>query len=316
MKLIIQIPCFNEETTLPVTLKDLPSSLPGVETIEVLVIDDGSTDRTVEVARAHGVSHVVGFTRNRGLARAYQLGVDACLARGADIIVNTDADNQYCGEDVAKLVAPIVDEQADIVIGDRETQNIEHFSPLKKLLQKHGSHLVTHLAGIDVPDATSGFRALSRQAALDLNVISDFSYTLETLIQAGRKRLAVHSVPIRTNEKLRESRLFTGMFQFVKRSGSTLIRVYTTYEPLKIFLIAAAVPFGGAAVIFIRFMAYYFLGQGGGKIQSLILGAVLCLIGGFLVTIGILSDLLTANRKLLEEVLKHQRDQGRVDPPA
>jgi len=264
------------------------------------------------VAASCGVDHIVGFASNRGLARAFQYGIDACLARGADVIVNTDADNQYCGEDIAKLVAPIVAGEADLVIGDRETHTIEHFSPLKKFLQKHGSRVAAGFAGTEIPDATSGFRAFSRAAALDLNVLSDFSYTLETLIQAGRKRLAVRCVPVRTNEQLRESRLFRSMFEFIKRSGATLIRVYTTYEPLKVFLSAALLPFLVGLALFARFFIYYLMGQGGGKVQSLLLGVVLFLVGGFLVTIGILSDMITANRKLLEEILRRERDRERM----
>lgn len=308
MKLIIQIPCFNEEETLPVTLRDLPRDIPGIDDIEVLIVDDGSTDRTQEVAREHGADHIVGFRSNRGLARAFSEGIRASLERGADIIVNTDADNQYCGEDIAKLVTPILEGRADLVVGDRETHTIDHFSERKKFLQKHGSNMVSILAGMDVPDATSGFRAFSREAALELNVLSDFSYTLETLIQAGRKKLKVESVPIRTNDKLRESRLFKSIFTFVKRSGATMLRVYTTYEPLKVFASAAMVFIFGALIIFARFIYYYVQGGGSGKIQSLILGAVLFITGAFLITIGILADLINANRKLLEMLMRYQKE--------
>jgi len=308
MKCIIQIPCFNEEATLPVTIADLPKSLPGVDIVEYLIIDDGSSDRTVEVARSCGVHHIVGFRKNRGLARAFDLGINACLARGADIIVNTDADNQYCGQDIDKLVAPIVSGEADMVVGDRQTHNIDHFSSLKKFLQKHGSFMVGSFSGMHVPDATSGFRAMSRDAALELNVISDFSYTLETLIQAGRKHLAVVSVPIRTNEVLRESRLFKSAFTFVRRSASTMIRVYTTHEPLKVFTTAAVITMGLASVPFGRFIYFFIRDGGAGHIQSLIFGAVLFLLGAFFLTVGILADLMNANRKLLEQVLKKQRD--------
>lgn len=313
MKCIIQIPCFNEEATLPVTIADLPKSLPGIDVVEYLVIDDGSSDRTTEVARACGVHHIVGFRKNRGLARAFDLGINACLARGADIIVNTDADNQYCGQDIEKLVAPIVSGDADMVVGDRQTHTIDHFSSLKKFLQKHGSFLVGSFSGMHVPDATSGFRAMSREAALELNVISDFSYTLETLIQAGRKRLAVVSVPIRTNEVLRESRLFKSAFTFVKRSGTTMIRVYTTHEPLKVFSTAAVIAIAIALVLFGRFLFFFIRDGGAGHIQSLIFGAVLFLSGAFFFTVGVLADLMNANRKLIEQVLKKQRDV-RNDP--
>lgn len=308
MKCIIQIPCFNEEETLPVTIADLPKSLPGVDVVEYLVIDDGSSDRTVEVARECGVHHVVGFRKNRGLARAFELGINACLARGADIIVNTDADNQYCGQDVEKLVAPIVSGEADMVVGDRQTHTIDHFSSLKKFLQKKGSFLVGSFSGMHIPDATSGFRALTREAALELNVISDFSYTLETLIQAGRKHLAVISVPIRTNQVLRESRLFKSAFTFVKRSATTMIRVYTTHEPLRVFSTAAVISISIAILLFGRFLFYYVRDGGAGHIQSIIFGAVLFLSGAFFFTVGILADLMNANRKLIEQVLKKQRD--------
>lgn len=308
MKCIIQIPCFNEEATLSVTIADLPKTLPGIDKIEYLIIDDGSTDRTVEVARACGVHHIVGFRKNRGLARAFELGMNACLARGADIIVNTDADNQYCGQDIGKLVAPILSGEADMVIGDRETHTIDHFSSLKKFLQKHGSFMVGSFSGMHVPDATSGFRAMTREAALELNVISDFSYTLETLIQAGRKHLAVVSVPIRTNEVLRESRLFKSAFTFVKRSGTTMIRVYTTHEPLKVFSTAAIIAISISVLLFGRFLFYYIRDGGAGHIQSLIFGAVLFLSGAFFFIVGILADLMNANRKLIEQVLKKQRD--------
>lgn len=308
VKLIVQIPCFNEEHTLPVTVRDLPKALPGIETVEYLVVDDGSSDRTAETARECGVHHVVGFRKNRGLARAFALGINACLERGADIIVNTDADNQYHGQDISKLVEPLLNGEADIVIGDRQTHTIEHFSTLKKFLQKHGSIMVGLFSGMEVPDATSGFRAMTREAALELNVISDFSYTLETLIQAGNKKLAVKSVPIRTNDKLRESRLFRSVFTFVKRSAATLMRVYTTHEPLKVFTTAAVLTMIPALFLFGRFL-YFFIKEGGaGHIQSLILGAVLAIGAAFLVTVGILADLINANRKLIEQILKKQRD--------
>ena len=310
MKLIIQIPCLNEEETLPVTVGDLPRSLPGIDAIEILVIDDGSTDRTREVAGECGVHHVVGFRRNRGLARAFALGLNTCLDRGADIIVNTDADNQYRGADIAKLVEPIVSGDADVVIGDRQTATIPHFSLVKKFLQKRGSSVVGALAGVRVPDATSGFRAFTREAALALNVISDFSYTVETLIQAGNKKLAVVSVPIRTNEKLRESRLFRSIYGFVKRSAATVVRVYLTHEPLKVFLSWAAVLFLCGALLFGRFLYFFLQGGGRGHVQSLILGVALFVLAGFFATIGVLADLVNANRRLLEEILRRERDRA------
>ncbi len=308
MKCIIQIPCLNEEETLPVTLADIPRSLPGIDAVEILIIDDGSSDRTVEVARECGVHHIVGFRRNRGLARAFTLGLNACLSRGADIIVNTDADNQYYGPDIAKLVEPIVSGEADMVVGDRQTQSIKHFSKFKKFLQKHGSFLVGGVSRMRIPDATSGFRAMTRQTALELNVTSDFSYTLETLIQAGHKRLAVKSVPVKTNSVLRESRLFKSIFSFVRRSGSTMIRVYTTHEPLKVFTSAALAFFAAAFALFFRFLYFYFRQSGGGMIQSLIFGAVLFLTGAFLVTVGVLADLINTNRKLIEQILVKDRN--------
>lgn len=309
MKLIIQIPCYNEEDTLPLTLRDLPQSIPGIDRIEVLVIDDGSIDRTTEVARSLGVHHITGFTRNRGLARAFSHGLNTSLSLGADIIVNTDGDNQYCGEDIPKLVGPILRGEADIVIGDRQTQTIGHFSAMKKFFQKQGSFMAGRFSGTEVPDATSGFRAFSRQAALEMNVISTFSYTLETLIQAGRKKLAVASVPIRTNEKLRESRLFRSMSDFIRRSASTMIRVYTTHEPLKVFLTAAALFFLAAMIPFARFIYFFFSGNAGGHVQSLIFGLILFFTSGFMATVGILSELISANRKLIEEALKIIRDR-------
>jgi glycosyltransferase involved in cell wall biosynthesis len=313
MKLIIQIPCYNEEETLPLTIRDLPTSIPGIDEIEVLVIDDGSTDRTVDVARDLGVRHITGFPRNRGLAKAFALGLNTSLSLGADIIVNTDADNQYCGEDIPKLVEPLLRGEADLVVGDRQTQSIGHFSGLKKFFQKHGSFVVGRISSLDIPDAVSGFRAMTRQAALELNVISTFSYTLETLIQAGRKKLAVVSVPIRTNEQLRESRLFKSMFGFLRRSASTMIRVYTTHEPLKVFLTASFLFLLGAMVPFARFLYFFLLGDAGGHIQSLIFGLVLFFTSGFLATVGILSELISSNRKLIEEALRIIRDQQKRD---
>src|SRR5215213_6893245 len=239
MKLIIQIPCFNEEQTLPATLADLPREVPGIDVVEWLVIDDGSTDRTVEVARAGGVDHIVRLTNNRGLAAGFQAGLDACLKLGADLIVNTDADNQYAGADIAKLVAPILEGTADMVVGDRETDRIEHFSPVKKLLQRWGSAVVRRASDTNVPDTTSGFRAYNREAALQIAVVSKYTYTLETIIQAGKFLVATDHVPIRTNAKTRESRLFPSMWSYVRRNGVSILRIYSQYEPLKVFMTAA-----------------------------------------------------------------------------
>src|ERR671933_50570 len=238
MKLIIQIPCLNEEETLPATLADLPREVPGVDVVEWLIIDDGSTDRTVEVARAHGVDHIVRLTNNKGLAAGFQAGLDACLKLGADIVVNTDADNQYFGGDIPKLVAPILEGRADMVIGDREVESIEYFSPLKKRLQRLGSTIVRRASGTGVADTTSGFRAYNREAALQVQVVSRFTYTLETIIQAGKMLVAIDHVPIRTNPKLRESRLFTSVASYVRRNAASIFRVYAQYEPLRVFMVA------------------------------------------------------------------------------
>src|SRR6478752_2769881 len=252
MKLIIQIPCFNEADQLPQTLADLPRSVDGFDVVEWLVIDDGSTDATIEVARAHGVDHIVRLTNNKGLAAGYQAGLDAALKLGADVIVNTDADNQYFGGDIPKLVEPILAGRADMVVGDRETDSIEHFSPLKKRLQRLGSAVVRRASGTNVPDTTSGFRAYNREAALQMQVISKFTYTLETIIQAGKNLVAVDHVPVRTNPKTRESRLFPSMWSYVRRNGVSIFRVYSTYEPLRVFMAAAAIVGLIAAVIWIR----------------------------------------------------------------
>ncbi len=304
MKLIIQIPCYNEEKTLPITLNDLPKKIDGIDKIEILVIDDGSKDNTREVAIRHGADHVIGFNKNRGLARAFAYGLETALKLGADIIVNTDADNQYCGADIPKLLEPILKGEADIVIGDRQTHKIPHFSRFKKFLQRFGSMIVSFLSRTKIPDATSGFRAISRDAATELNVISNFSYTIETLIQAGRKRLAVVSVPIRTNDKLRESRLFTNMWTFVKHSAATMIMVFTTYEPLKVFISAAVIVFLPSIFLFLRFLWFYFHGNGSGHVQSLILGLLLFISASFLAVIGVLAELINANRKLIEKLIK------------
>ena len=241
MKLIVQIPCFDEEQTLPATLADLPRELPGIDEIEWLVIDDGSVDRTVDVARAGGVDHIVRLTNNKGLAAAFQAGLDACLKLGADLIVNTDADNQYSGRDIQRLVTPILEGRADMVIGDRETDRLEHFSPLKKLLQRWGSAVVRRASDTGVPDTTSGFRAYNREAALQMQVVSKFTYTLESIIQAGKMLVAVDHVAIRTNPQTRESRLFPSMWAYVRRNGVSIFRIYALYEPLRLFLAAAAV---------------------------------------------------------------------------
>ena len=308
MKLIIQIPCLNESKTLPETLADLPRELPGVDVIEYLVIDDGSSDGTAEVARAHGVHHVVSFSRNRGLARAFMAGLDACLRLGADVIVNTDADNQYCGHDIGKLVAPVVAGDADVIVGDRQVETIEEFSAAKKKLQKLGSWVVRKASATEVPDATSGFRAISREAAMGLFVASEFSYTLETIIQAGHARMAVDSVPIRTNPKTRPSRLFRGIPQYIRRSSSTIMRIYTMHRPLRAFLYLAAALFLAGLVLGVRFLVLHFSADAPvGHVQSLILAAIF-IITAFMVSLGgMLADLVGANRKLLEDAIRRLR---------
>jgi glycosyltransferase involved in cell wall biosynthesis len=307
MKLIIQIPCLNEAQTLHIALGDLPKQLPGIDTIEVLVIDDGSTDDTVKVAREHGVQHVVGFHKNQGLARAFMLGLEACLERGADIIVNTDADNQYNGADIEKLVRPILDGQADFVIGARPIESIEHFSPIKKLLQRLGSSIVRAVSGTDVADAPSGFRAISRDVALMLNVFNGYTYTLETIIQAGQRDMTVVSVPIRVNGDLRPSRLVRSIPNYIKRSMVTMFRIFIVYQPLKFFLTVSVFPLLAGLVIGGRFVWYLLQGNGGGHVQSLILAAVLLIVGFLTFLLAILGDLLSVNRRLLEELQQRER---------
>lgn len=307
MKLIIQIPCLNEEKTLPITLKDLPKQIPGIDEIELLIIDDGSSDRTVEIAKKYGVHHIVKFPKNRGLAEAFKAGIDACLKLGADIIVNTDADNQYNGQDIALLVQPIINREYDMVIGDRQTDTIEHFSRVKKFFQKFGSKVVRVASRTDVPDTTSGFRAYSREAALRLNIVSEFTYTLETIIQAGHKRMAVGHVKIRTNGMLRESRLFKGIRNYMRRSANTIIRVYTMYRPLRVFLSAGAISFALGLILGLRYVVFVLQGDGSGHIQSLILAAVLMIVGVQLGLIGLIADLISNNRKLVEETLYRVR---------
>jgi glycosyltransferase involved in cell wall biosynthesis len=307
MKLIIQIPCLNEEETLPLTLRDLPRELPGFDAVEWLVIDDGSTDRTVEVARANGVDHIVRLTSNKGLANGFQAGLDAALKLGADVMVNTDADNQYYGPDIAKLVAPIVAGNADMVVGDRQVMTIEHFSPLKKSLQRFGSWVVRQASATDVPDATSGFRAYNREAALALQVVSKFTYTLETIIQAGKMTVAIDHVPIRTNEKTRESRLFPSMWSYVRRNGLSIFRIYAMYEPLRVFMTAAAIVMIAAVAVWTRFLIAYIQGEGAGHVQSLILGAVLFNAGVVLGALGVIGDLLSGQRTMLQRVFERVR---------
>jgi glycosyltransferase involved in cell wall biosynthesis len=307
MKLIIQIPCFNEADQLPRTLADLPRQVDGFDVVEVLVIDDGSTDETVAVARSHGVDHLVRLTNNKGLATGFQAGIDTALKLGADVIVNTDADNQYYGPDIARLVKPIVEGRADMVVGDREVTDIAHFSPLKKTLQRLGSWVVRQASSTSVPDTTSGFRAYNREAAIQMLVVSKFTYTLETIIQAGKLLVAVDHVPVRTNPKTRESRLFPSMWAYVRRNGVAIFRIYAMYEPLRVFMAAALVLGVGALVLWARFVISYVDGNGGGHVQSLILGAVLFIASVQLAALGVMGDILAGSRVISQRTLERVR---------
>ncbi len=302
MKLIIQIPCYNEEQTLGITYNDLPKHIDGIDEIEYLIINDGSTDKTVEVAKELGIHHVVSFKQNKGLARGFMAGLDACLHLEADIIVNTDADNQYCGEDIEKLVRPILDNKADIVIGERPIDQTEHFSWKKKKFQHLGSWVVRIASGTDIPDAPSGFRAYSREAALRLNVTNEYTYTLETIIQAGYDKIAMTSVPIRTNGETRPSRLFSSMWRYMKRSASVIVRSFMMYKPLKFFSAIGSIIFTIGFLIGLRFLYFVFTGTGTGHTQSLILAAILILMGVQIIVIGLQADIIAANRKLLEDI--------------
>ncbi|HEX8066113.1 MAG TPA: glycosyltransferase family 2 protein [Thermoleophilaceae bacterium] len=308
MKLIIQIPCLDEEDQLPTTLGDLPRHVDGFDSVEWLIVDDGSTDRTVEVAREHGVDHVVRLTNNKGLATAFQAGLDACLKLGADVVVNTDADNQYSADDIPKLVAPILAGHADMVVGDRVVESIEHFSPLKKSLQRLGSAVVRRASETDVPDTTSGFRAYNREAAIQVQVVSKYTYTLETIIQAGKMLVAVDHTPIRTNPKTRESRLFGSMWAYVRRNMVSIFRIYSLYEPLRVFMTAAAIVGLGALVIWGRFIWFYVVeNEGAGHVQSLILGAVLFIAAVQLAALGVMGDILAGSRVLQQRILERVR---------
>jgi glycosyltransferase involved in cell wall biosynthesis len=319
-KLIIQIPCLNEAQTLPATVADLPKSVPGVDVIETLVIDDGSRDGTAEVARACGVDHIVRMRRNKGLAAAFMAGIDASIKQGADFIVNTDADNQYNGHQIPKLLAPLLSGEADIVIGDRNIAGVAHMSWRKRQLQRLGSWVVRQVSGTTVPDTTSGFRAYTREAALRMTIVSEFSYTLESIIQAGKKRMAIAHVPIETNPRTRESRLFDSVFSYIKRSAATIVRIYAMYEPLKVFTYIGVTMFGGGFALGLRFLYFYsFVDRGVGHIQSLILAAVLMIVGFQVLLIGLLADVISANRKLLEDLVYRVRTlelPWRAAPPA
>jgi len=307
MKLIVQIPCYNEEATLPQTLADIPREIPGVDEVEILIVDDGSTDGTVLVARELGVDHIVRHKRNRGLAATFRTGLDACLRLGADVIVNTDGDNQYAGRDIPKLIAPILRGEADMVVGDRQTWHVAHFSRGKRMLQAVGSYVVRKLSETDVPDTVSGFRAFSREAALQTNIVSPFSYTIETIIQAGKKRMAIASVPIGTNGKTRNSRLFKSIPQFIGKSVGTIVRMYAMYHPLRVFFyISMALMLLGAVPI-VRFLYFYFAGNGSGHVQSLVLGGALLSMGFLALMVGLVADLISFNRQLLEFILEKTR---------
>lgn len=307
MKLIIQIPCYNEEATLGITLSTLPRQLPGISCIEWLVINDGSTDRTVEVAQSFGVDHIINLNYNQGLAKAFMAGIEACLIAGADIIVNTDADNQYCADDIPKLIEPLLAGRAEIVIGTRPISKIKHFSPTKKLLQKLGSWIVRIASNTDIPDAPSGFRAISREAAMQLNVFNEYTYTLETIIQAGQKGIAITSVPIRTNKYLRPSRLVKSIPVYVQRSLFTILRIFMTYQPLRFFITLGSVPFTIGFMLGVRWLILFFSGTTRTRIPSLILAAILILIGVQLWLFGLVADLMAVNRKVLEEIQLRMR---------
>ena len=307
MKLIIQLPCYNEGDHLPETIAALPRQIEGVDAIQYLVIDDGSRDDTSEVAARLGVHHIVRHRTNRGLAAAFRSGLDRALALGADIIVNTDADNQYDGRDIAALVGPIVRGEADIVVGDRGVRNNAHFGPIKRRLQRLGSATVGRLSNTHIPDAVSGFRALSREAAQRINITSDFSYTTEMLIQAGRKRMAVVSVPIRTNGVARPSRLFRSIPHFIVNTTATMLRAWAMYNPLRAFVSAGLIAFLIGMVPMIRFLWFYFSGDGGGHIQSLVIGGVLMILGVVAIMLGALADLIGRNRNLMEQTLERVR---------
>jgi len=305
MKLIIQIPCYNEEATLGVTLSELPRQVPGVDTVEWLIINDGSIDQTVEVAKACGVDHIVNFDHNQGLAKGFMAGIEACLKAGADIIVNTDADNQYCAADIPKLIEPILQGQAEIVIGARPIQQIKHFSPAKKFLQKLGSWVVRIASKTNIPDAPSGFRAISRNAALQLNVFSQYTYTLEMIIQAGQKNIAIASVPIRTNDFLRPSRLVKSIPAYIQRSILTIVRIFMTYQPLQFFMFLGTLPFGLGLILCVRWLVVFDPDRS--RAPSLIVAAILILIGFQLWMFGLIADLMAVNRKLLEDIQLRRR---------
>jgi glycosyltransferase involved in cell wall biosynthesis len=317
VKLIVQIPCLNEEATLPETLAAIPRSIPGIDVVEVLVIDDGSTDRTSEVARLHGADHIVRFTRRKGLAAGFMAGLDACLRLGADVIVNTDADHQYPGHEIPRLVAPVLSGEADMVVGDREVLGVAHFSWTKRRLQAVGSWVVRKVSGTSVADATSGFRALNREAALRINIVSEFTYTLESIIQAGKKKMAVAHLPIEARHT-RPSRLFGSTWEYIKRSGATILRIYAMYEPLKVFVILGLLLLSAGLALGARYAYFWALGEIRGHLQSAILSVLLLILGFQTLQWGIMADLVASNRKLLEDLLYRVRksELGRAATPA
>ena len=313
MKLIIQIPCYNEEETLPAVLEGLPTRIPGISEIEVQVMDDGSSDKTAKIAREFGVQHVLQNRTNKGLARTFQLGIDHALKQGADIIVNTDGDNQYDGSSIPDLIKPLIDGEADLVIGDRKPAENQSFSSLKRFLQRFGSTVVRRLAGVDVDDAVSGFRAYSREAALAINVMTTFSYTTETLIHAGQHGLKVASVPIKTNPVSRPSRLFKSMGGFLSKQMVTILRSYVMYRSLNAFLLVGIIMLAIGAFPILRFLYFYFTGDGDGRVQSLIVGSMLLLAGYITLVVALLSDTVATNRRLLETVLSKVREMEHND---
>jgi glycosyltransferase involved in cell wall biosynthesis len=318
-KLIIQIPCLNEASTLPATIADLPRVVPGIDVVELLVVDDGSRDGTAEVARKCGVHHVIRLRRNKGLAAAFMTGIDASLKRGADFIVNTDADNQYAGREITRLLAPLLAGEADIVIGDRNIAELEHMSWRKRQVQRLGSWVVRQVSNTTVPDTTSGFRAYTREAAFRMTVVSEFSYTLESIIQAGKKRMAIAHVPIETNPRTRKSRLFDSTFSYIKKSAATIVRIYAMYEPLKVFTYIGLIIFAGGCLLALRFLYYYLFTPtvfGPRMLQSLIFSAVLLIVGAQVLAIGLLADVISGNRKLLEDVLYRVRSLEAQEPAA
>jgi glycosyltransferase involved in cell wall biosynthesis len=315
MKLIVQIPCLNEADALPEMLEGIPRNIPGIDQVEVLVIDDGSSDGTAEVARERGADHVVRFTRRKGLAHGFMAGLDACLRLGADIIVNTDADNQYPSQEIPGLIAPILEGQADMVIGDRGVRDVAHFSWTKKRLQTLGSWVVRKVSGTNVPDTTSGFRALTREAALRINIVSEFTYTLESIIQAGKKKLAIANFPISARQT-RPSRLFGSTWEYVKRSGATILRIYAMYEPFKVFIILGSLLLLGGVTLGLRYAYFWWLGEIRGHVQSAVLCVLLLILGFQTLQWGIMADLIASNRKLVEDVLYRVRkmELSKPDP--